>query len=459
MAHKKVTQHLNSILESFSELEIDDFKSSFKKKNEQLKLFENYLLHQNIEDLEQQENLLKNNLLGDFTELNQNLYDRILSFLIFQKKEQNKTVQNLEDEIKLCYELLGRRITDVAIDRINKIYKQIKEIKPNRDNYHVFMQYLNLVLEAPSFTRELDSYKFNTSFYDGEVIEWLNNICTSAIFNATYRKSKKSENIELNPIYYFYWKYHFEKENIAKYRKIKQDQFPMFSNLKNASIQPNMEISNLINLHAEFEILKSTIKLNEPSSILEIIKELEFKLNGNSMLAYRSYIFTILELFNLRIETNIGVDNFKIIINKESKEIDYNSLLLFSKNDIDKFSLRLAINQGVIYLLAKDYEKAYEQFSSIPLNDNLNEEYKFIIKLYSVLSDPLLKQNQTSKTLDLIKRSKFEKSDFMISFIKFLSKELFERQLILKGKEFLQNHKPESIFEKIAFQWLMNICA
>lgn len=467
MANFKITEFNSEIIEKLTEKEIKDFLSEYKKNGNEKSLFLNYIDLKKADKLNDEDELIEKELIksteGIFTELNQNLNARLFEFLIKKNKIRNKFIIDLEDEIKLCYELLERKHINIALDKINKIYKKIKEIQPNRNNYHVFMQYINLILEAPGFSRKLDNYKFNEEIIDKEVITWLNNVCISAVNNAAYNKVEKSENIELNLLYYFYFQYHQERDYLNELNAEHTIHNP-FDYLKDSTTEkPNKNLDRLLNHLFFFEKLKTCLKLNDVQRLNLLFNELNAEFNVNTDSHYQAYIFVLNELINIRIELNLELKDFKGFLN-DDYEIDYSKLLLFTENDIKKIYWRLNINQGIILLLSKKYDKAFKHFESISNPTNLEEEYYYNKDLFLLMSDPFFMQRENEIKLKVdsiikrLKKKRDKQTDFVKSFIEFYLGNFEERKIREMGPKFLEEKAPTNLFERIIYKWLQTIC-
>lgn len=180
--NNKLTGQIISITNSLTKEEQQAFKKGAKESVLYLQLFRVFEKHcasplSEIEkEIEKEAKIIK----GELNNLKENLLKKLMEFVRKTEEEKNKEYFEIKNNLEAVTALMHRGQFELANELIRKNYKRLKKIKTNGTNYHLFLQYLNQVLEIRTIRYDKDTQEIPTDFDNNSTIEWLNQLTKSA---------------------------------------------------------------------------------------------------------------------------------------------------------------------------------------------------------------------------------------------------------------------------------------
>jgi len=454
----KLTDQIISLIATLNEGEREAFIKQAKGNPNYLEVYYIIVKHLNDEDPKTQ---IEQDIFGlkfSINDAKENLRDKLVDHV--RSEEQKTNLEQLEiiKSIDTITALIKRNQTELAIDILHKTYKKIKRITPDGTNYHLFIQYLNLVLLIQTKRYDAVTRNLPEDFESKDVIDWLNRLTKAAVSYLTPTKEIVHEKFSSNLFFYCLVDYLRKKE-------FYEDLDSLFASDDGSDIFRGLDNSNDKTTIGTFKILKDlykldlAIKLNRFENVKYLLHSLEnhsFDLKEKN---YQTFIFLMIQFWEFRINVGLDTNNFEIFTNtKNILELNKGDLNLFTDKELNSVALRIEMNKGLVAIFSKKYEDAYKQFSSIPLTEKMNMELKYYIKLFEALSYRMcftsIDLGKFDKSLEFIKNIKYVGTEYSKVFYKLLLKNSDGKNLIKEGAEFQKLHCPNNLFEKVCHAWL-----
>lgn len=455
----KLTSQIIGLIKSLKTDEHDVFSKSGKGNPYYIEAYK--IILKGIVEEKSKEQIAEDmsSLKCSLNDVKENLRDKLVEFI--SKAEEKNDVEQYEisEGIKAVTSLINRDQTELAIEILLKIYKKLKKTKANGTNYHLYLQYLNLVLVLQSKRYDSVTRSIPDEFEGKEVIEWLNRLAKGAVsYLAPNNLERSSEDFKSNLLF-------FCLVNYLKSKKYYEEVDSLFSSNGGSDIFANFTSSNDQATISTFNILRDLYKL-ELAVKLNYVQEVKYllqSLENNSFYFqekhYQTYIFLILQIYEFRLNLEIDTKQFKIFSESDNiLELNAKDINLLTEKELGSVALRIEINKGLVYLLSRKFENAYEHFSSIPLTVKMDLELKYYIKLFEALAYRICHSkvdlNKFYEKLEIIKNLKYQGTEYSKEFFKFLKNNADGKNFLQGGKEFKSQYVPKSLFEKVCSSWL-----
>jgi len=404
-------------------------------------------------------------ITGEFNDLKENLLKKLIEFISKIEREKNKVYFEIKNNIESVTALRNRGLYVIANEVTIKTYKKLKKIKADGTNYHLFLQYLNQVLETQRNRYDKDTKSLPVEFENKEAIEWLNRITQTAAGYLAPSQEPVSDDFSSNLFFHLLNEHLLLKKDYRELDKILTysgdyhlDTLLGLHRNKNSDDDTLVTFRILVDLFR----LQIAIRLNEPQEIgfvLDSIANHSFHFKEKN---YETFIFLMLQIFDFRMNMALDTKQFSIFEKADSwLDITKRDLKLFTAKEIEGVSLRIEINKGLVYLLSEEYERSYKQFASIPIHENISLEHKYYIKLFELISYRLHHQGFQYKVfekgLGYLATVKYNGSNYSKQFIRLLNENIDGKHLLKQGKEFLTKHSPTTTYDKVLQYWLIQI--
>jgi len=464
--NSKYTEYIQNIVESLTDSEQHYFIENSRKNSDYISLFKKYVFSSKHGNLENELFEIKNErTLGAFNDLQSNLYENLIDFLILKEGSINSELISIKRIIDSAQALVNRKLFDNANDLLIKSFKLLKTISPDRKSYHLFIQYINLVLEVQSLFYDKKSSNLKVDFDELEMIEWLNRICYSAA-NGMIAKAKNIDEINFNQNVFFRLlnEYLIEQENYDALYHITQNLHPSSFLKALPSYKENTLSKKLKSSLYSFEILMileslySAIKLNDKEKADRQLNNLVSEIFSFRDSNYQVFAFILLHIQDLQIK--MSIEN-AIPLPDNHLENQVKDLMLFTENEIENTSIRIEMNKGLIYFLNNNFSKSFKIFNSFNTSLNIRQEFKFYISIFELTSYLRLpiesfEYASVQRTIDFIKSLNFECTEYSNLILKHIKKYKHPREIFLNAIHFREENVPSTSYDKILDRWLLS---
>jgi hypothetical protein len=466
--NNKLTDQIISITNSLSKEEQQAFRRGAKESVLYLQLFGVFEKHCTSpgSDIDKEIEREAKNIKGELNNLKENLLKKLIEFVRKTEEEKNREYFEIKNSLESVTALMNRGQFELANELIGKNYKKLKKIKTNGTNYHLFLQYLNQVLEIRTMRYDKDTQSLPTDFNSNETIEWLNRLTKNAAGYIVASTESVSEDFRSNLFFHLLNDYLLMKNN---YRELDR-------NLNNSGgyhldfilgrhRNKSSDEDTLVSFRILIDLfrLQTAIKLNDPQEIgfvLDSIENHSFHFKDKN---YQVFVFLMLQVFDFRL--NVALDTKQFPLFEKTNlvfDIKEKDLKLFTDKEIEGVGLRIEMNKGLILLLTEQYEKANKHFSAIPIIEGTSSEHKFYLKLFESISycplhPDIFQFKVYDKGLDYIENMKFRGSIYSKAFLKLLLENRDRKNLTKLGKEFSEKHYPTSTSDKVLHHWLIQL--
>lgn len=455
----KLTSQLISLIKSLDENEQEAFSKSGKGNPHYIEAFK--VMLQGIRDEKTKEQITDDlNLLNcTLNDVKENLRDKLVEFIKKAEEKNDSDQHEISEGIKAITSLIKRDQTEVAIEILLKIYKKLKKIEANGTNYHLFIQYLNLILVLQSKRYDAVTRTLPDDFERKEIIEWLNRSAKASVSYLTPGNIEEGlGNFKSNLFFFCLVDY-------LKSKKLYEELDSLFNTNGGSDIFASFTPTNDDTTISTFNILRDlyklelAIKLNNANEVKYLLQSLENNSFYFQQKHYQTYIFLMLQIFEFRLNLGIDTKHFELFSEADDiLDIKTKGVQLLTDKELASVSLRIEINKGLAFLLSKKFEKSYEQFSSIPLTVKMDLELKYYIKLFEAISYRIchstVNLDKYDKDLEFIKNIKYQGSEYSKAFFKYLQNNIDGKNLLKEGGEFQKANSPVTLFEKVCQMWI-----
>jgi hypothetical protein len=457
----KLVNQIISLIKSLNDEERKKFLNSVKGNPQYLELFKIILKHEGADAAKEK---IENDFVelnGNISDLKENLLKKLIEFVNQLNQETNKEEFEIKRNIESINALFTRKQFELAYELINKTYKKLVKTTANGTNYHLYLQFINQVFEIQSKRIDSVTRALPNEFEDAEMIRWLNNITRSAAHNITVPDNIKvsssfNDNLFLNLLIdYKTTQFQFEEAERLHNRTILNDFFPWNKESKDQLTSDTFKFLHDLNK------IYIGLGLNDPGKIERILVSMENSANRFKEKSYETFLFLILQLYELRI--NLGMDTEYFELLKKGGDIYTTKkadLKIFTEREIEKANHRIEINKGLVHFFNEDYEKAFKQFDSISITSQTPLDLKYYIALYKMLayrlSPNILNIDVFEKEIEQLTESKFKGNTYSKAFLKMISNS--NESLNSKAlQQFLEKHEPKTTFDKVTKYWILQL--
>jgi hypothetical protein len=434
-------------------------RKSFLKSNRDTNYMELFkIIHACVDEKDAKEKIERESKLlkGSLVDMRENLLKKLIEFI--HRLDQQKHLEHYEikNNIESVAALYERKQYELAHEIIGKTYKKLKKLKVNATNYHLFLQYLNQCFMINHQRPDIITRSLPNNFDDDDAIRWLNYMAKNAADHIVLADKNISNKFNDNLFINLLTEYAYAKEQFRDAEELLMH-FNPFSFLSRHS--KDEDTIQSFGITQGLFALKLGLKLNDSHKIEHLLHRLESNASFFEDKNYQVYLFLMLEIFDFRLNIGLDTGHFSIFQNiKMIPEIKKKDLIVFTEKEIEGTSLRIEVNKGIVFLLTENYEKAYGQFTSIPLLEKIPVELKYYIKLFEMLSY-LWDNNQFKliiyeKGLQFLENSKYKGTKFSRAFLKLLINNTDRSNLVKQSEKFLNTYSSNTSFEKVSKHWL-----
>jgi hypothetical protein len=460
--NSKYTIYLREIVKILSKDEREKFLSQGSKGTKYKELFGIYASSKTEEELEKRLNEYENEKYSTqsrdgFNTLQAELNSHLINFLGQNFQDYDSDVRQIQNLINSVKELIKRKLYNVAYDALIKSFNNLKKLKVEQANYHLFMQYINLVIELQQKIGGDIFSNLPTDFENIEVIEWLNNIGRSAAYGMIRMPANiNSIDFTQNIFFQYLEEYFIRIENYESAKNIidkitRIDYAKLFSK---ETINIETKINDSLHSMKILWILEGvycSLKLNDKTAFEVQINHLRAEMLPFRDFNFQLYAFMMQHIFDLQMKFKF---DFSMPFSPNFLKEHIHELKISTSKEIEKLPLRLEINTGIVHILNGDYNRAITIFESIPILPNMNVEHKLYIKIFELISNYNLGHIsynivKLERQIDYLNTIKITGHKYAKAFLKLATKFTTPKELTENLPGFLEKNKPKTTFEYI----------
>jgi hypothetical protein len=461
--HLKIQDFISALLINMSEDEKAIFLTEGRKSADYMELYRIYIDSKNDKSLLKKLAEFKVGKTAEaFNDLNSELYKKLLLFLSENDKQNEDEIKILTSIIDMVNVLIKRKLFNQASVELRRAYRILKTIEANEFNYHLYLQYLNLVLklQKPPY-KTSNAMKLQKDFEEIETISWLNRLSYYAAKHITTPENIDDVDFSKNIFFNLLGNYYLENENYEAFNDWVGENIALKMNSFFKEYETNEKLDESIKsikILTILEAIYSGYKLNNKEITDHHVNILKNEIFSTRDAHYQTFAFLLLHIHDIQLKMNIASN---IPIDEYYFDTPITDLKLFSENEIANIAIRLEVNKGIILLYNKDFRKAQEIFNGMDTKKIKSAELRYYMKFFELLAYLSIGYNNFqidnfNKRIQYLIELKNKKSAYSKGLLKLIEKHELTYEIGKYIKGFQNENKALSLYDIVLENWTFN---
>jgi hypothetical protein len=407
-----------------------------------------------VEVLEEYESQTGNKANND---LNDNLHRKLCEFIHENFKETEDPYFEAKKNLEISRTLIIQKQYGSAIVILEKSFRSLQKIITHNDNHHLFLQWINLTAKlihdhANAETLNLGSKKFKNS----ELFDWISRIASISVNNITQPKDIKDVSVGNNLFMGLLRDHLIEKQ---RYDLLLANVSVTSANFGFGVVEGQKAVSKWLDpilLSNQtlllLEGIYASIKLDDRKKFDVLIMEFDSRIRDIKKFNYALFLFMKLHQIDLEMRFNLqslAKGHHEIISDFLMSDIN-----LIGEKEVSNFALRVEFNQGLIFILNRDYLPAEKLFSKEITFPKVDVTIKYYWKVFYLITYLRVNGAKSSEKvigplLVTLLKMKTGESNFSQGFIKLVDNERTTKNIFTNMPAFLEKNKPENLYDEI----------